>query len=88
MVAQILPRLIDIFTFEYNKKKLAKKKVTMKKRRDVLKYKKIKTRPSIDSLEYDSNKEGSDISSNDDEYDEYMAEIKFVKQEVPLVMDV
>ena len=54
----------------------------MKKRRDVLKYQKIKTRPSIDALEYDSNEEGSDISSNDDEYDEYMAEIKFVKQEV------
>ena len=60
----------------------------MKKRRDVLKYKKIKTRPSIDSLEYDSNNKGSDICSDDEEYDEYMAGVKFVKKEVSLIKDI
>ena len=88
MVAQILPRLIDIFTFEFNKKKLQKRKITEKKRRAVLKKEKLQSIPSFESLEDNSNEEGSDICSDDEEDDDYMAGVKYVKKEVNVIEDI
>ena len=81
IVAQILPRLIDIFMFEFNKKKTRLKKKIEKERRDFVKTEKQKQRPPNSYEEYVNNRQ-SNILSDDDNFFNEMATIKFEKKEV------